>query len=232
MIFGYCRISTPKQNIERQIRNILRVYPDAIIYKEVYTGKQFQGRKELNKILKRAKAKDLIVFDSVSRMSRNAEEGFELYQELYEKDIDLAFLKEPHINTAVYKNALACQVALTGTLADHIITGINNYLMALAKEQIRLAFEQSEKEVTDLRQRTREGMETARAAGKQIGREPGKTVTTKKSVESKKKMLIMAKDFGGSFKDTEVIKMLGIRPNTYYKYKKELIMEMVDPPLE
>lgn len=44
-IYGYCRISTPKQNIERQIRNILREYPDAIIVQETFTGTHHQGRK-------------------------------------------------------------------------------------------------------------------------------------------------------------------------------------------
>ena len=45
--------------------------------------------------------------------------------------------------------------------------------MALAKEQIKLAFEQSEKEVADLHQRTREGLLTARLNGKQVGRKKG-----------------------------------------------------------
>ena len=36
--YGYCRVSTPKQNIERQVRNIQNTYPDTIIVKEVYTG--------------------------------------------------------------------------------------------------------------------------------------------------------------------------------------------------
>ena len=48
--YGYCRVSTPKQNIERQVRNIQNSYPDAIIIKEVYTGSTFQGRKELDKL--------------------------------------------------------------------------------------------------------------------------------------------------------------------------------------
>ena len=45
---------------------------------------------------------------------------------------------------------------------DFILKGINEYLMALAKEQIKLAFGQSEKEVADLHQRTREGLVTAK----------------------------------------------------------------------
>ena len=94
IIYGYCRISTTKQNIDRQVRNILAVYPDAKIVKETYTGIKFQGRKELDKILKKVKTGDTIVFDSVSRMSRTADEGFRLYQELFEQGINLVFLKE------------------------------------------------------------------------------------------------------------------------------------------
>ena len=51
-IYGYCRISTSKQNIERQIRNILKEFPDAIIIQETFTGSKFQGRKELDKLIK------------------------------------------------------------------------------------------------------------------------------------------------------------------------------------
>ena len=86
-VYGYCRISTAKQNIDRQVRNILSVYPDAIIVKEVYTGTKFQGRRELDKILKKVIKGDTIVFDSVSRMSRTADEGFQLYQNLYEQGV-------------------------------------------------------------------------------------------------------------------------------------------------
>ena len=35
LLYGYCRVSTPSQNIERQERNILRKYPTAICYREV-----------------------------------------------------------------------------------------------------------------------------------------------------------------------------------------------------
>ena len=62
---------------------------------------------------------------------------------------------------------------MTGTNVDFILEGVNKYLMSLAKEQIRLAFEQSEKEVQDLHQRTKEGIETARLNGKQIGQKQG-----------------------------------------------------------
>ena len=225
-VYGYCRISTKQQSIDRQIRNIKDMYSDAIIVEEVFTGTKVEGRKEFNKLLSKVKAGDTIVFDSVSRMSRNADEGFKLYEELFNKGIELVFIKEPHINTETYKNAITGGIALTGTLVDSILEGVNKYLLALAKEQIKLAFNQSEKEVMDLRQRTREGIETARLNGKQIGLEKGTKLVTKKSIEAKDQIIKYSKDFQGTLKDTEVIKLIGIARNSYYKYKRELIEEL------
>ena len=226
MIYGYCRISSSRQSIDRQIRNIKKDFPEAIMVEEVFTGTKFYERKKLQKLLKKVKPGDTIVFDSVSRMSRDAEEGFKLYEELYNKGINLVFLKEPHINTDTYKNTLASSVPLTGTEVDFILEGINKYLMALAKEQIKLAFLQAEKEVQDLRQRTREGLITAKLNGKQVGCVKGTKLTTKKSIEAKKQILKYSKDFEGTLKDTEVMKLIGISRNSYYKYKRELNTEM------
>ena len=156
-IYGYCRISTAKQSIDRQIRNIKAEYPTAHIVQEAYTGTSI-FRPEWLKLYRILKSGDTVVFDSVSRMSRNAEEGFTLYEDLYHKGIRLVFLKEHHIDTETYKKAMSGSIAMTGTNVDFILKGINEYLMALAKEQIKLAFEQSEKEVADLHQRTREGL--------------------------------------------------------------------------
>ena len=142
-IYGYCRISQKKQNIERQVRNILSVYQTAIIIREAFTGRKIEGRKEWEKIYRTVRAGDMIVFDSVSRFSRNAEEGFELYQDLYNKDVDLVFLKEPQINTETFKRALDRAIPMTGTNVDYILDGINRFLLELAKDQIRLAFEQA-----------------------------------------------------------------------------------------
>lgn len=227
-IYGYCRISTPQQNIDRQERNILEVFANAHIVKEVYTGTKTEGRKEWNKLYKVVKqeaaaANDItIVFDSVSRMSRNAEEGFNLYEELYNMGINLVFLKEPHINTETYKNAISTKVQMTGTNADILLKAINEYLMTLAKEQIRIAFEQAEKEVLDLHQRTSEGMKTAKLNGKQIGRIKGNKYTSKKEIAAKEIILKNSKDFNGTNSDSEVIKIAGISRNSYYKYKAEL----------
>lgn len=221
-VYGYCRISTRKQSIERQERNIKAEYDNAIIFKEAYTGTKID-RPVFNKLLNIVKQGDTIVFDSVSRMSRNSEEGFILYEELFNKGVELVFLKEKHINTETYKKALTNNIQLTGTNVDFILEGVNKYLLALAKEQIKIAFNQAEKEVEDLHQRTKEGIETARLNGKQIGQKKGVKLTTKKSIIAKEQIRKYSKDFDGTLKDVEVMKLIGIARNSYYKYKKELI---------
>lgn len=220
-IYGYARISTSKQNIERQVRNIEREYPRAVIIREAYTGTKLD-RKAWGKLFSTVRAGDTIVFDSVSRMSRNADDGFAAYEELYTRGVDLVFLKEPHISTATYKRVLERSVPMTGTSVDYILAGINRYLLELAREQIRLAFEQAEKEVEDLHQRTKEGIETARLNGKQIGQRQGAKLTTKKSMSAKEVITRHSKDFGGTLLDAEVMKLAGLARNTYYKYKREL----------
>ena len=223
--YGYARISKKKQSIERQIRNIRSYSPSAVILQEAYTGTKI-SRKEWNKLTKAVKEGDRIIFDSVSRMSRNAEEGYSAYEELYRRGVDLVFLKEPHINTATFKTALDTAIPMTGTTVDFILEGVNKYLLALAKEQIRLAFEQAEKEVSDLHQRTKEGIETARLNGKQIGLKQGTKLTTKKSITAKETIRKYSKDFNGVLDDAEVIILTGLARNTYYKYKRELHLEI------
>lgn len=224
-IYGAVRVSTPSQCPERQIRNIKAKFSDAIIFVDVCTGTTLQ-RKEFEKLLKIVLPGDTIVYDSVSRMSRDALAGFELYQKLFfDMGVSLVFLKEPHINTETYQKAIDVQIQMTGTNADIILQAIKEYLLTLAKEQIRLAFEQSEKEVQDLRQRTREGIETARLHGKQIGQKKGVKLTTKKSIEMKARIRKMAREFEGNMPDKEVMDILGLARNTYYKYKKEMLVE-------
>ena len=110
----------------------------------------------------------------------------------------------------------------TDELMQSIVAALNKYILALAKKQIYLAFEQSEKEVTDLHQRTKEGIQTARLNGKQIGQKSGAKLTTKKSIAAKKEILKHSKDFNGTLSDTDTMKLVGLSRNTYYKYKKEL----------
>ena len=205
MVYGYCRISTPTQNIDRQKRNILDRYPKAKLFCEAYTGTT-TDRPEWCKLKAILKKGDTVVFDEISRMSRNADEGIKLYMELYDKGIELVFLKEPQCNTTTYSETL--------------------------KNRIELAFQSAENEVKRLKERTKEGIETARLNGKQIGRKTGAKITTKRSEEVKQIIKAKSKDFSGNMSDVEVIAYVkGITKggkfsrNSYYKYKSELKAE-------
>lgn len=238
-IYGYCRISTSKQKIERQIENIRRAYPQADIRQEIYTGTK-SSRPEWDKLLKDVKSGDTIIFDSVSRMSRDAENGFNTYMDLYNKGINLVFLKEATINTDSFKSVLGNEqlsfsVSTNDKDTDDLVNGIMKevavYITKLAKKQIRLAFEQSEKEVKDLHERTSEGIREAVRRGKKVGRPVGKEIITKKSVEMKELIVKYHKSFNGTLNDKDTIAIIrgqtdGLSRNTYYKYKRELLEEM------
>ncbi|MDT7930839.1 recombinase family protein [Clostridium perfringens] len=123
-------------------------------------------RKVLKQLLNIVKKGYTIIFDSFSRRGRNAEEWFKLYQQLFNRGIELVFLKENYINISNYKKALNNNIQLTNTNVDSILKGINEYLMLLAKEWIQIAFNQEEKELKNLQQRTKERIQVARAKGK------------------------------------------------------------------
>lgn len=218
-VYGYARVSTMKQSISRQIDNIKSAYPDAVVITESYTGTKMD-RPNWSKLEKQLHEGDTVVFDEVSRMSRNAEEGFAVYQKLYNMGVNLIFLKESTLNTENFRKTT--QVALTGSDVDCILEGVNKYLMILAENQIKAAFETAQHEVDFLHKRTSEGVRRAQAEGKQVGIEKGRKLTTKKSVEMKQLIRKHSKEFNGNLNDSDVMKLTGLSRNTYYKYKKEL----------
>ena len=212
IIYGYARVSTPKQKLKRQTDNINNAYPAAVIVTEEYTGTRID-RPAFTKLLEQIKKERkrgnavTLVFDEVSRMSRNAEEGFSLYQ-------------------------IDAMTATTGSAATDkfiqaVIEALNVYAMDLVQEQIKLAFIQAEKEVQYLRKRTKEGIQKAREEGKQIGRagaavEGVDFTEYEKATKAKSIILKHSKDFGGTLSDAEVIKLAGCCRNSFYKYKREL----------
>lgn len=234
--FGYARISRKEQNIDRQIKNIKDECPDAIILQEAFTGTRTEGRKEFAKLMKAVKSGDTVIFDSVSRMSRNSKEGIELYMKWFDMGVNMIFLKERYINSSVYASRL--QQAEISTGKDFLDEGLRIILMGLAKEQIQIAFDQSEKEVADLHVRTAEGIREVKAKNKrilagietgevkQIGQKPGSKLTTKKSLAAKQTIKKHSIAFDGTLNDKDCQKLAGISRNSFYKYKRELAKEI------
>ncbi len=228
-IFGYARVSTPTQSLERQIRNIKELYPEAEIYKETFTGTTME-RPEWKKLYRRLSSGDFVVFDSVSRMARTANDGVAIYKDLMDKGVELIFLKQPHINTEVYKDDKQ-RVTIPGvsiadesanTYVNRILEATNLYISDIMEKQIKLAFQAAEDEVRNLQQRTKEGLVTARNNGKQIGRKggTGQRFITGKERKMKPLIIKMSKDFNGTLNDRDCMEILGLSSNTYYKYKK------------
>ena len=233
-VYGYTRVSTRKQITDRQVKAITAFCPEAIIFSETFTGTKL-NRPEWQRLKARALKEKAngnnitIIFDSVSRMSRNAAEGVSEYFELYNAGIELIFLNERHIDTTTYKQALEIQLETIKTgdsnadkLFNSIMGAIHEYQKALATKQIELAFEQSEKEVVDLRKRTRAGMAVKGAGAKISAARIGNHYETKKSQKAKEIIRKHSLDFGGTLQDKDVIELAHISRNTYFKYKSEI----------
>lgn len=225
----YIRVSTRKQNPARQYKNIESYCKEYKIivdrsYEDKFTG-TVTNRPAFDK-MKRQIESDLkqgekitVIFDSVSRMSRNAYEGVKQYFEWYDKGLNLVFLHEPMINTATYAESIR-EVGMTGTDADLILEGVNKFLRQLAKNQIIKAFEQSEKEAKDIKSRVIEGLEASdKKCGRPVsadGKETEKARTAKEYIKKH------CQRFGGELNDSQCMKCAEISRPTFYKYLKEL----------
>ena len=135
LIYAYLRVSTRHQDIGRQKVSILKAYPTAIIYEETHSGGDYNGCVVLNKLLKIVQSGDTIVFDSVSRFTRDNVTGLQEYKRLFQMGVNLIFLNEPYINTDNYRKALDIAIPRTGTFVDPILKGVEEALLQLAEQQ-------------------------------------------------------------------------------------------------
>lgn len=230
-IVGYCRVSTPHQKIQRQVANLKSVYPNIVIIQEVYSGKT-ENRPKWQKLLRQCRAGnvDKIVFDEVSRFSRNAEEAVKEYKELYELGIELEFLKEPHINSEVYRQASKRQINIdtstmdkdTANLLNTVVSGLNDYLLAVAEKQIVLAFERAQAERELLSKRTSEGLKQAKLMGSKVGRQKGDKLETRKKKRAVKIIRQHYKPLGGELTATQCFLLCKITKSTFYRYINEM----------
>ena len=231
MIVGYARVSTPKQRLRRQIDNLKAAYPDIVVISEVFTGST-DNRPKWKKLMRQCRAGIVskLVFDEVSRFSRNAEEAIVEYKELYNLGIELEFLKEPHINSKIYRDASERKIEIategmdeeTAQLINTVIGGLNDYLLSVAEKQIYLAFEHAQKERELLSQRTSEGLKKAKLMGSKVGRQPGQNLVTKKSKRAKRIIRKHFKLFGGELTATQCYTIAQITKSTFYRYLQEM----------
>ncbi len=91
-IFGYARVSTESQNLDRQL-DVLKKYGVDIIFNEKMTGTK-KDRPELSKLLDRITEGDTVVIESLSRLGRSTKDLIELTELFQSKGVHLVSLKE------------------------------------------------------------------------------------------------------------------------------------------
>ena len=138
-VFGYARVSTEQQNLDRQI-DMLQKYGVDFIYNEKMTGTK-RNRPELEKLLERLTEGDTVVVESLSRLGRSTKDLIWLMETFNAKGVNLVSLKES-IDTTTS----------TGKLLFTLMSAITQF----------------ERDV--IADRTREGLNSARARGRKGGR--------------------------------------------------------------
>jgi len=89
MKFGYARVSTEEQNLDRQL-DILEKYGIDKLFNEKITGTK-KNRPELDRMLSEIKKGDIIVVESLSRLGRSTKNLIELMENFNEKGINLVW---------------------------------------------------------------------------------------------------------------------------------------------
>lgn len=90
--FGYARVSTEAQNLDRQL-DALKKYGVDVIYNEKMTGTK-KERPELTKLLERITEGDTVAIESLSRLGRSTKYLIELTDLFKSKGVRLVSLKE------------------------------------------------------------------------------------------------------------------------------------------
>lgn len=95
-VFGYARVSTEQQCLDRQL-DMLEKYGVDMIFNEKMTGTK-RSRPELEKLLERLTEGDTVVIESLSRLGRSTKDLIWLMETFNSKSVNLVSLKES-INT-------------------------------------------------------------------------------------------------------------------------------------
>lgn len=197
MNYGYVRVSTKEQNVDRQINAIKDAAGKDVevkLFVEKVSGKNFE-RQEYKRMLRQLKAGDTIFVKSVDRFGRNYEEIIAQWKEITTlKQADIVVLDVPLLDTRNTND-------LTGKVISDLFLQLLSY------------FAQAERET--LRQRQREGIDIAKKKGVQFGR---------RAKLSKEKFLVLYKGIEtGKYDVFTLCKDYGISKGTYRNYVQKYI---------
>ena len=154
MKYGYVRISSKDQKLDRQIHCLKEMYPDILdenIFADKQSGKDF-SREEYQKLKKVVKVGDEVVVKELDRFGRNKDEIKQELAWFRERKVIVRILDVP-TTLMDFKDQ------------DWLFDMVNNILI-----EVLGAIAQQEREKIKLRQA--EGIVLAKAEGKYKGRKP------------------------------------------------------------
>lgn len=115
MIYGYARVSTGPQNLERQILALEEAGCE-YIYQEKITGTKVD-RPELQKMLAELKEGDTVIVKELTRVSRSTSDMLQLVQQIADKKANIKSLSESWLDTG----------SATGELMLTIMAGLAQF---------------------------------------------------------------------------------------------------------
>mgnify|MGYP001006688273 FL=1 len=213
MLYGYARVSSKDQNLDRQIALLIENgVEERNIFKEKKSGKNFQDREEYQKLLNVLNVGDTIILTELDRLGRNMQEIEKEYQRLVVgRGCNLKFLKEDFLSTTSSGD---------NPLFKDVVQPILLKLMGYMAEKEREKTLQRQRDAYNNMQKDAKGRLITKA-GKVIGRQ-ARYETLK---EDEKKLI---KDWiNGKISCLRVSKILTISRPTLYKIKKEYLEEEI-----
>ncbi|MED2079743.1 recombinase family protein, partial [Bacillus thuringiensis] len=97
MKFGYMRVSTLDQNLDRQKKQLEEFGCDRIFFEKI-TGTK-RNRPELNSMLEFLRPEDTVVVTDLTRLSRSTKDLIEITEQISQKGAHLKSLKESWLDT-------------------------------------------------------------------------------------------------------------------------------------
>lgn len=196
--FGYVRVSSKEQNIDRQVETMKKEGIDERdLYIDKMSGKNFD-RPKYQALKETVREGDTIVFDSITRMGRNMKETMKEYEHFMENGVQLQFIKEPMINTSDDQDDIMKQ--------------------AIQKIILTLLTAFAEKEREDIKVRQAEGIAVAKKQGKHLGRP--KTVITDDFIHAYDQWK------KGEITGVQATEQAGLTKSTFYRLVKQYEKEM------
>jgi len=199
IIFGYARVSTREQNLDRQLKE-LEVFGCDRIYTEKQSGKDF-NRPVYREMRAKMRFGDVLVVHDLSRFGRNKEEIRDEWKSLVDEEIDLVVLNMPILDTRKYK-----ELEGMGQLVSDIVFTLLSWMVDDDRKRIRTA--------------QQEGISIAKQQGKYRGgkKRYHEGATGKDKVIYERVVQLLSKNKS----IVDIHREVGISRNTIYTIKAEL----------